>query len=72
MILRQSDYSKTSTGTPARTTAPDELNPATGTSGRLGTHSNENTIVVGTWMMLPGEAEIVGRRLHEVLSHQSN
>jgi len=46
-----------------------ELNPATGTSGRLGTHSNENTIVVGTWMMLPGEAEIVGRRLHEVLIH---
>jgi L-seryl-tRNA(Ser) seleniumtransferase len=49
-----------------------ELNPATGTTGRLGTNSNENTIVVGTWMMLPGEAEIVGRRLHEVLSHQSN
>ncbi len=47
-----------------------ELNPATGaTSGRLGPHSNENTIVVGTWMMQPGEAEIVGRRLHEVLSH---
>ncbi len=46
-----------------------ELNPATGTSGRLGTHSNENSIVVGTWMMLPGEAEIVGRRLHEVLTH---
>jgi L-seryl-tRNA(Ser) seleniumtransferase len=46
-----------------------ELNPATGTSGRLGTPSNENTIVVGTWMMLPGEAEIVGRRLHEVLTH---
>ena len=46
-----------------------ELNPATGTSGRLGTHSNENTIVVGTWMMLPGEAAIVGRRLHEVLTH---
>ena len=46
-----------------------ELNPATGSTGRLGPHSNENTIVVGTWMMLPGEAEIVGRRLHEVLSH---
>ena len=46
-----------------------ELNPATGTSERLGTHSNENSIVVGTWMMLPGEAEIVGRRLHEVLTH---
>jgi L-seryl-tRNA(Ser) seleniumtransferase len=46
-----------------------ELNPATGSTGRLGSHSNENTIVVGTWMLLPGEAEIVGRRLHEVLSH---
>jgi L-seryl-tRNA(Ser) seleniumtransferase len=46
-----------------------ELNPATGSTGRLGSHSNENTIVVGTWMLLPGEAEIVGRRLHDVLSH---
>lgn len=46
-----------------------ELNPATGSTGRLGTHSNENTIVVGTWMMQPGEAEIVGRRLREVLEH---
>ena len=44
-----------------------ELNPATGTTGRLGTHSNENTIVVGTWMLQPGEAEIVGRRLKEAL-----
>ena len=47
-----------------------ELNPSTGKSGgQMGPHSNENTIVIGTWMMLPGEAEIVGRRLHEVLSH---
>jgi L-seryl-tRNA(Ser) seleniumtransferase len=46
-----------------------ELNPATGSSGRLGTHSNENTIVVGTWMLQPGEAEIVGRQLHEVLAN---
>ena len=46
-----------------------ELNPATGTTGRLGTHSNENTIVVGTWMLQPGEAEIVSRRLREVLTH---
>jgi len=46
-----------------------ELNPATGTSGRLGTHSNENTIVIGTWMLQPGEAEIVSRRLKEVLTH---
>jgi L-seryl-tRNA(Ser) seleniumtransferase len=44
-----------------------ELNPATGYQGRLGTHSNANTIVVGTWMMQPGEAEIVGQRLRAVL-----
>ena len=53
-----------------RTLRPQiELNPATGSTGRLGPHSNENTIVVGTWMMQPGEAEIVGRQLHAVLSH---
>ena len=47
-----------------------ELNPSTGESdSQMGTHANENTIVVGTWMMLPGDAEIVGRRLREVLSH---
>lgn len=46
-----------------------ELNPATGTSGRLGPHSNQNTIVVATWMMQPGEAEIVGRSLKAVLSN---
>jgi L-seryl-tRNA(Ser) seleniumtransferase len=46
-----------------------ELNPATGSTGRLGPHSNENTIVVGTWMLQPGEAEIVGRSLHAVLSN---
>src|SRR3984957_5093810 len=45
-----------------------ELNPATGSSGRFGSHSNENTIVVGTWMLQPGEAEIVGRQLRAVLS----
>jgi L-seryl-tRNA(Ser) seleniumtransferase len=45
-----------------------ELNPATGTTGRLGTHSNENTIVVGTWMLQPGEAEIVGRHLNAALT----
>ena len=52
-----------------RTQRPQiELNPATGSTGRLGTHSNQNTIVVGTWMLQPGEAEIVGRQLHAVLS----
>jgi L-seryl-tRNA(Ser) seleniumtransferase len=46
-----------------------ELNPATGhTSGAAGLHSDENTIVVGPWMMKPGDDVVVGRRLREVLS----
>ena len=46
-----------------------ELNPATGRrEGSAGLHSDENTIVVGVWMLEPGEDLIVGRRLHEVLS----
>ncbi len=43
-----------------------ELNPATGSTGRLfGPHSNENTIVVGTWMLCASwrGREIVGRQL---------
>jgi len=46
-----------------------ELNPATGrSSGAAGLHSDENTIVVGPWMMKPGDDVVVGRRLREVLS----
>jgi L-seryl-tRNA(Ser) seleniumtransferase len=46
-----------------------ELNPATGsTHGSAGIHSDENTIVVGVWMLEPGEEAIVARRLKEVLS----
>jgi len=52
------------TGSPAI-----ELNPSTGRkSGTAGLPSDENTIVVGVWMLEPGEDLIVGRRLHEVLS----
>jgi L-seryl-tRNA(Ser) seleniumtransferase len=46
-----------------------ELNPATGTSGRFGPLSTENTIVIGTWMLQPGEAEIVGQQVRAVLMH---
>jgi L-seryl-tRNA(Ser) seleniumtransferase len=46
-----------------------ELNPSTGTKeGSSGLHSDENTIVVGVWMLQPGEDMIVARRLREVLS----
>jgi len=49
-----------------------ELNPATGSKhASAGLPSDENTIVVGVWMLEPGEDLIVGRRLREVLSAAS-
>ncbi|MFN8573899.1 MAG: aminotransferase class V-fold PLP-dependent enzyme [Gemmatimonadaceae bacterium] len=46
-----------------------ELNPGTGhASGAAGLHSDERTIVIGPWMMKPGDDVIVGRRLREVLA----
>lgn len=46
-----------------------ELNPSTGRrEGSAGLLSDENTIVVGVWMLEPGEDAIVARRLYDVLS----
>jgi L-seryl-tRNA(Ser) seleniumtransferase len=45
-----------------------ELNPATGRVRQGGLPSDENTIVVGVWMLEPGEETVVARRLREVLS----
>lgn len=47
-----------------------ELNPSTGsaTGASAGIPADVNTIVVGVWMLEPGEELIVGRRLHEVLA----
>jgi uncharacterized pyridoxal phosphate-dependent enzyme len=46
-----------------------ELNPATGGApSSAGLPTDRNTIVVGVWMLEPGEARVVARRLHEVLS----
>jgi L-seryl-tRNA(Ser) seleniumtransferase len=46
-----------------------ELNPSTGSRhGSAGIHSDENTIVVGVWMLEPGEDLIVAKRLREVLT----
>jgi L-seryl-tRNA(Ser) seleniumtransferase len=44
-----------------------ELNPSTGKKNAAGLPSDENTIVVGVWMLEPGEELIVARRLKEVL-----
>jgi seryl-tRNA(Sec) selenium transferase len=47
-----------------------ELNPSTGRANgaSAGIKTDANTIVVGVWMLQPGEDEIVGRRLREVLT----
>ncbi|HEV2196055.1 MAG TPA: aminotransferase class V-fold PLP-dependent enzyme [Candidatus Acidoferrum sp.] len=46
-----------------------ELNPATGGGpASAGLPGGSNAIVVGVWMLQPGEDQIVARRLHEVLT----
>ena len=56
-----------------RGTPSIELNPATGRSrGTGGLPSDENTIVVGVWMLEPGEDLIVAHRIREVLSKAAN
>lgn len=50
-----------------RGTPSIELNPMTGRKSGAGLPNDENTIVVGVWMLEPGEELIVARRLKEVL-----
>jgi L-seryl-tRNA(Ser) seleniumtransferase len=45
-----------------------ELNPATGKKGAQGLTRDKDSIVVGVWMLQPGEDMIVARCLHDVLS----
>jgi len=45
-----------------------ELNPATGGPGSRGFPTGGNSIVIATWMLQPGEAEIVGRSLRAALT----
>jgi L-seryl-tRNA(Ser) seleniumtransferase len=50
-----------------RGTPSIELNPMTGRKSGAGLPCDENTVVVGVWMLEPGEDLIVARRLKEVL-----
>jgi L-seryl-tRNA(Ser) seleniumtransferase len=45
-----------------------ELNPLTGSRRGAGLPNDENMIVVGVWMLQPGEELIVARRLRELLT----
>ena len=49
-----------------------ELNPSTGGGpASAGLPGGSNVIVVGVWMLQPGEDAGVGRRLHEVLAENA-
>jgi L-seryl-tRNA(Ser) seleniumtransferase len=49
-----------------------ELNPSTGQENSRGITTEPNTIVVGVWMLQPGEEMIVAKRLREVLLRASD
>jgi L-seryl-tRNA(Ser) seleniumtransferase len=49
-----------------------ELNPQTGKKPGAGLPTDENTIVVGVWMLEPNEDLIVAKRLKEVLGKAAN
>ena len=51
-----------------RGTPSIELHPGTGKKPAAGLPTDENTIVVGVWMLEPGEDLIVARRLREILA----
>ncbi|MCU1232916.1 MAG: selenocysteine synthase (seryl-tRNASer selenium transferase)-like protein [Candidatus Solibacter sp.] len=51
-----------------RGTPSIELHPGTGHKPAAGLPTDESTIVVGVWMLEPGEEAIVARRLREVLT----
>ena len=48
-----------------------ELNPQTGKKPGAGLPSDESTIVVGVWMLQPGQDLIVARRIKEILERAS-
>ncbi|MFZ0137287.1 MAG: selenocysteine synthase [Candidatus Sulfotelmatobacter sp.] len=54
------------TGTPSI-----ELNPNTGQKPNQGIPADANTLVVGVWMLQPGEDEIVGRRIRAALTKKA-
>jgi L-seryl-tRNA(Ser) seleniumtransferase len=55
-----------------RTVKPSiELNPNTGQKPNQGIPADANTLVVGVWMLQPGEDAIVGQRIRAVLTKKA-
>jgi L-seryl-tRNA(Ser) seleniumtransferase len=50
---------------------PIELNPNTGQKPNQGIPSDANTLVVGVWMLQPGEDVIVGRRIRAAFTKKA-
>jgi L-seryl-tRNA(Ser) seleniumtransferase len=48
-----------------------ELNPNTGKPPNQGIPSNANALVVGVWMLQPGEDAVVGRRIREAFTRKA-
>jgi L-seryl-tRNA(Ser) seleniumtransferase len=48
-----------------------ELNPNTGQKPNQGIPADANTLVVGVWMLQPGEDAIVGRRIRAALTKKA-
>jgi L-seryl-tRNA(Ser) seleniumtransferase len=48
-----------------------ELNPNTGQKPNQGIPADANTLVVGVWMLQPGEDAIVGQRIRAAFSKQA-
>jgi L-seryl-tRNA(Ser) seleniumtransferase len=48
-----------------------ELNPNTGQKPNQGIPADANTLVVGVWMLQPGEDAIVGQRIRAALTRQA-
>ena len=48
-----------------------ELNPNTGRGPNQGIPSDGNTLVVGVWMLQPGEDAVVGRRIRAALTQKA-
>jgi len=54
-----------------RGTPSIELNPNTGQKPNQGIPADANTLVVGVWMLQPGEDAIVGQRIRAVLTEKA-
>src|SRR5581483_5124358 len=55
-----------------RTGSPSiELNPNTGQKPNQGIPADANTLVVGVWMMQPGEDVVVGERIRALLTRKA-